>query len=98
MTPASFIENDLSALFSVADFSVPVTTPNGETTGVFEDKDVEVDDGQGGIVIQRVKMLTCRSSAGIAIGDTLTIEGAQYTARVPEDDGGGVVVWHLERL
>ena len=99
----SFLTDDLSLVFSTGDFSVAGTyTPSGGSpvtvNGIFDDEDIEVDQGDGGMVLQRSAKFTCSSSdvTSVAEDDAFTINSVSYTVAFFKDDGTGVVEIYLE--
>ncbi len=99
----SFLTDDLSSVFYTGDFSIVGTyTPSGgspaSVNGIFDDEDLEVDAGDGSLVLQRSAKFTCSSGdvTGIAEGDAFTIAAVSYTVAYFKDDGTGVVEIYLE--
>jgi len=99
----SFITDDLSVVFGTADFSLAVTytAAGGSPTtvnGIFDDEDIEVDAGDGSVMLQASAKFTCASGdvTGIAEDDAFTIASVSYTVAYVKDDGTGVVEIFLE--
>jgi hypothetical protein len=99
----SFLTDDLSTVFDTVDFSVVGTyTPDGGSAtsinGIFDDEDLEVDVGEGSLILQRSAKFTCASGdvIGIAEGDALTVASVDYIITYFKDDGTGVTETYLE--
>lgn len=102
--PMSCLETDLDAVFASSDFGeADGAVRNGDTanpiSGIFDDEDVETQNGEGITVLVPQTTFTCASSKvpGLADGDTLLVRAKLYTIRFWKNDGTGVVEIHLER-
>lgn len=102
--PLSCLEGDLDTLFASSDFGeADGAVRNGDTAnpilGIFDDEDVEAQNGEGVIVLVPQVTFTCASSKvpNLVEGDTLLVRSVTYTIRFWMDDGTGVVTLHLER-
>ena len=98
----SFLTDDIAALTDTGDFALSVTyTPSGGSptavAGIFDDEDVDVDDGNSRF-IQRSAKFTCASAlvTGLAKGDAFTIAAVGYTVAFFKDDGTGVIEIYME--
>lgn len=99
----SCLETDLTVLFGSSDFGeTDGAVRNGDTAspipGIFDDEDVERENGEGVTIIQSQITFTCASSKvpSLADGDVMSIRGVDYNVRYWEDDGSGVVVIYME--
>jgi hypothetical protein len=100
--PGSFLARDLPLFFAAREFGVAensVTWRGAHVTGIFEDKDVEVANGEGVATIIRQPMFTSSSSQfpGIADGDAFVVGATAYVVKNWKDDGTGVIEIYLER-
>lgn len=100
---ASFLTSDLSAIFAVADFSVAATYTKADTStstvnGIFDDEDLEVDAGDGSVVLQRSAKFTCASAdvSGVVEDEGMTIGGKEYTISYVKNDGTGTIELFLQ--
>ena len=101
--PLTCLDTDLDVLFASSDFGeADGAILNGDTAnpipGIFDDGDVEAQ-GEGDLtVIVNQTTFTCRSSKipDPNQGDTLTINGTDYTLQYWNDDGTGVIELFLE--
>jgi hypothetical protein len=82
------LEADLNALFSDQDFGVEGgAIRNGQAgnpiAGIFDEEDVQSQNGEGVEILVRRVTFTCSSSKvpALAEGDTFTINGDNYIAR-----------------
>ena len=96
--------DDRAIFFSVDDFGEAVTyTPQGGDAAVinviFDTEFVEVNAGGSVGFAQNQAVILFRTSdvSAAAEGDAFTISGADYTARVIQDDGTGTTTIILER-
>ncbi len=97
------LTDDLDTIFSTDDFAIDVTfTPAGGSAvtinGIFDDEDVEVEQGDEMVIIHQTK-LTCPKSyvLGVANGDAITANSVAYTVRFIKDDGWDVYELFLEK-
>jgi hypothetical protein len=96
--PGAFILNDLSAVFSTADFATTARVDNAcDVNGVFEDPSEEVQRDNDRVVMVIASKFICPTSSPIRSGSTLLIDGASYEAKTPDHDGTGVTTWMLKR-
>lgn len=102
--PLSCLEDDLDAVFASSDFGEATgAVLNGDTAnpipGIFDDEDVEAQNGEGLTVLVPNTTFTCASSkvSGIDEGQTMVIRSVTYTVRYWEDDGAGTHTIHLEK-
>lgn len=102
--PMSCLETDLDTLFASSDFgeangAIRNNDSANPIPGIFDDEDVEAQNGEGITVLVPQVTFTCASSKvpALADGDTFLIRGVEYTARFWMDDGTGVVEIHMER-
>ena len=103
--PLNCISSDISALLSPSDFGVEGgAILNGDTAnpiqGIFDDEDIETQNGEGVTVLVRQAMFTCSSSdvPNLTEGNTFFINGAEYIVRATSNDGTGIVEAYLERF
>lgn len=84
---------DLTVFFNTDDFAVVVTKVD-ETTfdAIFDNAEYQVQDGDQ-VVSMRQPELLCRESdvSSLSQGDTLTVNGTNYTLAKPEPDGTGII-------
>lgn len=102
--PMSCLETDLDTVFASSDFGeADGAIYDGVTAtpvkGIFDDEDVETQNGEGITVLVPQTTFTCASSKvpGLADGKTLLVRGVTYIIRFWKDDGTGVVELHLEK-
>lgn len=90
----SFWIDDLPAM--MADFGVDVRLSNrGTFTAIFERQYA----GIGDVAVESTSpALTCRTSdvESLSRGDTVTVEGSEFTIRSIQPDGMGVTILILE--
>jgi len=97
--PGKFILDDLSAVFSTADFATAVTVDNIHTVnGIFENPSEEISLEDERSAMMRVAKFICPTSAPVVIGSTLVIDDVTYQAKTPDYDGTGVTTWYLKRI
>lgn len=102
--PLPCLEDDLDALFASSDFGeADGAVRNGDTAnpipGIFDDEDVESQNGEGMTVLIPQVTFTCASSKvpDLTEGDLFTIRSVIYTLRFWKDDGTGMVELFFER-
>ena len=80
---------DLSQFFDDADFAVDVTYNNGTIQGIFDHEYVATENVEG-----ERPILTCMESSviGVAHGESLTVNGTDYTVVEARPDGTGIMV------
>lgn len=98
----AFLTDDLPTFFSARDFGVDegtVTWRGAHVTGVFDDKDVEVPNGEGVATIIPQPTFTSSSAqfAAIAEYDPMVVGGVDYIVRNWKHDGTGVIEIYLEK-
>lgn len=99
----SCIESDLGALFASSDFGeADGAIRNGDAanpiSGIFDDEDVESQNGEGLTILVHQVTFTCASSKvpDLVDGDVFVIRNTQYTLRYWKDDGTGEVELFFE--
>ena len=99
----SAIADDLATILSTDDFGEVATyTPSGgsasSVTGIFDDEDIEVGDGEVSRLVHQTKF-QCKSTdvTGIAEGDALVVRTVAYTIEYFKDDGTGVIDLFLSK-
>lgn len=102
--PMSCLDTDLDTLFASSDFGeASGAIRNGDTAnpipGIFDDEDVESQNGEGMVILIPQSMFTCASSKvpDPDEGDTFLIRSVEYTLKFWKDDGAGVIELFLER-
>lgn len=97
------LDRDLDATLASSGFGeASGAVRNGDTAnpipGIFDDEDVETQNGEGNTILVRQITYTCASSkvSGLADGDTLVVRDVTYTVRFWKNDGSGEVEIHLE--
>lgn len=100
----SCITDDLDALFASSDFGeADGAVRNGDSanpiSGIFDDEDVETQNGEGVTVLVPQTTFMCASSKvpDLSNGDTLFVRNKLFTIRFWQDDGTGVITLYLER-
>lgn len=97
--PGAFIQNDLSAVFSTADFaSEAIVDDVHAVNGIFENPSEEVATQDERVVMVRVAKFICPTSAPVVIGSRIVIDDIPYEAKTPDYDGTGVTTWYLKRI
>ena len=84
-----------------AEFSIQTQSGAKTVSGIFREKDNVLLPGEEfeGIVSTVPTLRIDRAdAAGIADGDTVTIDGTDFEIRSPEDDGNAMVVLRLEEV
>ena len=97
--PMSCLESDLGTLFASSDFGEADGTifrasdPTTGIAGIFDDEDIEVQNGEGNTVIAHQATLACASSKvpDLVEGEIFTIRGQEMKLKVWKNDGTGVV-------
>jgi hypothetical protein len=96
--PGAFILNDLSAVFSTADFATTARVDNlHDVKGIFEDPSEEVQGNDDRVVMVTVSKFICPTSAPVRYNSTLVIDGVEFEAKTPDHDGTGVTTWMLKK-
>lgn len=96
--PGAFILNDLSAVFSTADFATTARVDNvHDVNGIFEDPSEEVQREDDRVVMVTASKFICPTSSPIRTGSTLVIDNVSFEAKTPDHDGTGVTTWMLKR-
>lgn len=102
--PMRCLETDLDAIFASSDFgeadgAIRASDPNNPISGIFDDEDVETQNGEGVTVLVPQTMFTCASSKVPDLSDdeVFTIRSVNYTLRYWKDDGAGTVELFFER-
>tara|TARA_Y100000310_G_scaffold115431_3_gene113978 strand:- start:640 stop:960 length:321 start_codon:yes stop_codon:yes gene_type:complete len=102
--PLTCLETDLDAVFASSDFGeADGAVRNGDTAnpilGIFDDEDVESQNGEGMTVLIPQVTFTCASSKvpDPVEGDTFLIRSVLYTLRFWKDDGVGTIELFFER-
>lgn len=97
--PGAFILNDLSAVFSTADFATAAEVDGMFTVnGIFEDPSEEFPTDDGRVVMVTASKFICPTGTTIQVGSTIVIDGVAYEAKTPDHDGTGVTTWMLKRI
>jgi hypothetical protein len=97
--PGKFILDDLSAVFSTADFATAALVDGFNTVnGIFENQSEEIPTQDERVVMVRSAKFICPEAAPIRPGSTLEIDGTTYEAKTPDHDGTGVTTWYLKRI
>lgn len=101
--PMSCLNNDLDAVFASSDFGEAIgAVRNGDMvnpiSGIFDDEDVESQNGEGLTVLVHQVTFHCSSSKvpDPADGDTFLIRDTLYELRYWMDDGAGTITLYLE--
>lgn len=101
--PLSCLETDLGAVFASSDFGeAEGAIYDGDSAnpidGIFDDEDVETQNGEGVTILVPQVTFTCASSKipDPQEGRTLRVRDTDYTLRFWMDDGTGVITLHLE--
>jgi hypothetical protein len=81
--PANFLTNDLDVIMSDGVFHETVTYKGVSVSGIFDDDDVEVQNGEGVTTIVAQAMFTGLTAdfTSIADGDAMVIRSVAYTVR-----------------
>ena len=97
--PGKFILDDLSAVFSTADFATTALVDGVRTVnGIFENPTEEIGlQDERSAMIQSAKFI-CPTSAPVVIGSELVIDDVTYQAKTPDYDGTGVTTWYMKRI
>lgn len=95
----SFLTNDLVGILKTEEFADKAIYDGAFVFGIFDDEDTEAQMADGTIRIVPQCVFSGRSEdfAGVADGDTLTIDGAAYTIRTWMDDGTGMIELYMEK-
>jgi len=94
----AFILDDLSAVFSTADFAVTARVDGlFDVNGLFEDPTVDVSRSEDRSALVRQATFQAKSSSPIAVDSTLVIGGVTYVAKQPDYDGVGTTTWYIAR-
>lgn len=97
--PGKFILDDLSAVFSTADFATTAMVDGVDAVnGIFENPSEEIATQDERVVMMRVAKFICPTSAPIRQGSSLEIDGSIYEAKTPDYDGTGVTTWYLKKV
>jgi len=101
--PMSCLETDLDTIFASSDFGeADGAVRNGDVAnpipGIFDNEDVETQNGEGATILAPSAMFTCALSKvpNLADGDTLLIRGVTYIIRSWMRDGANTVELFLE--
>lgn len=101
--PMSCIEDDLMALFSSDDFGEECgAIRNGvgdPIPGIFDDEDVEQQNGEGAVILVPQVSFCCSSSKvpDLRESEVFTIRETDYVLRFWQDDGVGLATLYFER-
>ncbi len=101
----SALTDDLDVIFSTADFAITASITIAATpatvsiSGIFDREDVPTDDQLAGGFAAYVKhtQFTCATAdvPGIAVNDTVTVDGTTYYVALIVNDGQGVLELQL---
>lgn len=98
--PGAFLERDLSAIFNSKHFGEDAVVINGVSVpgAIFDNRDIEVQTGEGFGQIVPQPMVTCRASvlSPLASGQIVVARGQSYRLKNWKDDGVGIVEIYLE--
>jgi hypothetical protein len=96
--PGSFILNDLSAVFSTADFAETARVDSlYDVDGIFEDETVDVSRSEDRSALVRQVTFQVPSTSRIALNSVVVVKGVTYIAKQPDYDGTGTTTWYLAR-
>lgn len=102
--PMKCLQTDLPTFFAAEDFGEDVGAIwNGDTSnpisGIFDDEDVEAQNGEGVPVLIPHVTFTCAKAdiPNLTEGDTLVIRSTLYFVRSWMNDGAGVIEIMLEK-
>lgn len=99
--PGAFLERDLAVMFASSDFGEAASSIVWKGTvplsGIFDDADTEIQNGEGEVMILAQPMVTVASASvvGIAEGDAMTVRGVGYEVSHWMDDATGVTEIYL---
>ncbi len=97
--PGKFILDDLSAVFSTADFATAAIVDGIHTVnGIFENPSEEIGLQEERTAMMQASKFICPTSSPVVIGSELVIDDVVYQAKTPDYDGTGVTTWYLKRI
>lgn len=90
------VETDVDRAAMLADFGVTATKGTDTFTVIFENAYADAD-GIAGRQPVALALDSDISTYSVAVGDTISIGGNNYTVRDPQPDGTGMTELYLEK-